>query len=140
MTKLTESDIEQMTIELLEGKGYEYLYGPDITLEGEKPMRSSLEEVVLRGKLEDAVRRLNPQLPVAVLEDAVRTVMRIGSTNLLADNEQFHELLTQGVTVSVYEEGEERGKPVRLVDFNDPWNNDFTVVNQFTVIEDGHNL
>ena len=58
MTKLTESDIEQMTIELLEGKGYEYLYGPDIAPEGENPMRSSLEEVVLRGKLEDAVRRL----------------------------------------------------------------------------------
>ena len=140
MTKLTESDIEQMTLELLEGKGYEYLYGPDIAPEGEKPMRSSLEEVVLREKLEDAVRRLNPLLPVAVLEDAVRTVMRIGSTDLLADNEQFHELLTQGVTVSVYEKGEERGKPVRLVDFDDPWNNEFTVVNQFTVIEDGHNL
>ena len=140
MTKLTESDIEQMTLELLESKGYEYLYGPDIAPEGENPMRSTLEEVVLRGKLEDAVRRLNPQLPVAVLEDAVRTVLRIGSTDLLADNEQFHELLTQGVTVSVYEEGEERGKPVRLVDFDDPWNNEFTVVNQFTVIEDGHNL
>lgn len=140
MTKLTESDIEQMTIELLEGKGYEYLYGPDIAPEGENPMRASLEEVVLRSKLEAAVRRLNPSLPEQVLDDAVRTVLRIGSTDLLADNEQFHELLTQGVTVSVYEEGEERGKPVWLMDFDDPWNNEFTVVNQFTVIENGHNL
>ena len=93
MTKLTESDIEQMTIELLEGKGYEYLYGPDIAPEGENPMRSSLEEVVLRGKLEAAVRRLNPQLPATVLEDAVRTVLRIGSTDLLSDNEQSYSAI-----------------------------------------------
>ena len=140
MTKLTESDIEQMTIEILQSRGYEYLYGPDIAPDGQSPMRTSLGEVVLREKLESAVRRLNPSLPAAVLDEAVKTVLRIGFTDLLADNEQFHDLLTQGVTVSVYEQGEERGKKVWLVDFDDPWNNDFTVVNQFTVVENGHNL
>ncbi|MBO7490383.1 MAG: type I restriction endonuclease subunit R [Bacteroidales bacterium] len=140
MTKLTESDIEQMTIEILQSRGYEYLYGPDIAPDGQSPMRTSLGEVVLREKLEAAVRRLNPSLPAAVLDEAVKTVLRIGSTDLLADNEQFHDLLTQGVTVSVHEEGEERGKKVWLVDFDDPWNNDFAVVNQFTVVENGHNL
>ena len=140
MTKLTESDIEQMAIELLEARGWKYLYGPDIAPDGTTPMRTSLEEVVLHGKLEAAVRRLNPSLPQTVTDEAVKQVMRIGSTDLLADNEAFHELLTQGVTVSVYEEGEERGKQVQLVDFDDPWNNEFTVVNQFTVIENGHNL
>ena len=140
MTKLTESDIEQMTIEILQGRGYEYLYGPDIAPDRSQPMRTTLNEVVLREKLEAAVRRLNPSLPAAVIDEAVKTVLRIGSTDLLADNEAFHELLTQGVTVSVYENGEERGKKVWLVDFDDPWNNDFTVVNQFTVVENGHNL
>ena len=140
MTKLTESDIEQMTIEILQSRGYEYLYGPDIAPDGQLPMRTSLDEVVLREKLEAAVRRLNPSLPASVQDEAVKTVLRIGSTDLLADNERFHELLTQGVTVSVYEQGEERGKKVWLVDFDDPWNNDFTVVNQFTVIENGNNL
>ena len=140
MTKLTESDIEQMTIEILQSRGYEYLYGPDIAPDGQSPMRTSLGEVVLREKLEAVVRRLNPSLPAAVLDEAVKTVLRIGSTDLLADNEQFHDLLTQGVTVSVYEQGEERGKKVWMVDFDDPWNNDFVVVNQFTVVENGHNL
>ena len=140
MTKLTESDIEQMTIEILQGRGYEYLYGPDIAPDGTTPLRSSLGEVVLRERLEAAVRRLNPSLPASVQDEAVKTVLRIGSTDLIADNERFHELLTQGVTVSVYENGEERGKKVWLVDFDDPWNNDFVVVNQFTVVENGHNL
>ena len=140
MTKLTESDIEQMTIEILQSRGYKYLYGPDIAPDGTTPMRTTLGDVVLREKLEAAVRRLNPSLPAAVLDEAVKTMLRIGSTDLLADNEQFHDLLTQGVTVSVYEQGEERGKKVLLADFDDPWNNDFTVVNQFTVVENGHNL
>ena len=94
MTKLTESDIEQMTIEILQGRGYEYLYGPDIAPDGKMPLRSSLEEVVLRERLEAAVRRLYPSLPASVLDEAVKTVLRIGSTDLLADNERFHELLT----------------------------------------------
>ena len=140
MTKLTEADIEQMTIELLEAMGWKHLYGPDIAPDGGTPMRTTLEEVVLRGKLTAAVRRLNPSLPQSVMDEAIKEVLRIGSTDLLADNEAFHELLTLGVTVSVYEEGEERGKQVRLVDFDDPWNNEFTVVNQYTVIENGHNL
>ena len=90
MTKLTESDIEQMAIELREARGWKYLYGPDIAPDGATPMRASLEEVVLKGKLEAAVRRLNPSLPQTVTDEAVKQVMRIGSTDLLADNEAFH--------------------------------------------------
>lgn len=139
MIKLTEADIEQMTIEMLTARGWKHLYGPDIAPDGATPMRASLEEVVLREKLTAAVRRLNPALPETLTDEAVKTVTRIDSPDLLANNEAFHELLTRGVTVSIYEQGEERGKQVRLVDFDDPWNNDFTVVNQYTVVENGHN-
>ena len=38
-----------------------------------------------------------------------------------------------------YQDGMERGERVWLVDFEDPWNNEFIVVNQFTIIENGHN-
>ncbi len=139
MTKLLESDIEQMLIELLKAKGYNYLYGPDIALDGETPMRASFDEVVLREKLEKAVKRLNPSLPCSVQDEAVKTVLRISSPDVLANNEEFHRLLTEGVPVSVHKDGVERGARVWLIDFNDPWNNEFTVVNQFTIIENGHN-
>ena len=139
MTKLLESDIEQMLIELLEAKGYQYLYGPDIAPDGETPMRASFDEVVLRDKLEAAVRKLNPSLPYSVQDEAVKTVLRISSPDVLANNEEFHRLLTEGVPVSVHKDGVERGARVWLIDFNDPWNNEFTVVNQFTIIENGHN-
>lgn len=139
MTKLLESDIEQMLIDQLKAKGYQYLYGPDIAPDGETPMRASFDEVVLRDKLEAAVKRLNPSLPYSVQDEAVKTVLRISSPDVLANNEEFHRLLTEGVPVSVHKDGVERGARVWLIDFNDPWNNEFTVVNQFTIIENGHN-
>jgi len=139
MTKLLESDIEQLTIERLEAKRWNYLYGPDIAPDGETPMRTSLEEVVLKEVLAKAVKRLNPTLADDVRDEAIKTVLRIASPDTLANNEAFHRLLTEGVPVSTYQEGMERGERVWLVDFEDPWNNEFTVVNQFTIIENGHN-
>lgn len=139
MTKLLESDIEQMAIELLQTKRWEYLYGPDIAPDGETPMRTAFDEVVLREKLERAVMRLNPSVKEEVRDEAIKSVLRIASPDTLANNEAFHRLLTEGVPVSTYQDGMERGERVWLVDFEDPWNNEFTVVNQFTIIENGHN-
>ena len=139
MTKLLESDIEQLTIERLEAKRWNYLYGPDIALDGETPMRASLDEVVLKEVLAKAVKRLNPTLTDDVRDEAIKIVLRIASPDTLANNEAFHRLLTEGVPVSTYQDGMERGERVWLVDFEDPWNNEFTVVNQFTIIENGHN-
>ena len=112
-------------------------YGPDIAPDGETPLRESFETVVFRDKLENAVKRLNPALPYAVQDETIKTVLRISSPDVLANNEEFHRLLTEGIPVSVFKDGVERGDRVWLIDFNDPWNNDFTVVNQFTIIENG---
>lgn len=139
MTKLHESDIEQMLIDLLKAKKYDYLYGPDIAPDGEYPMRSRFDEVVLRDKLESAVKRLNPSLPWLVQDEAVKIAMRLESTDMLVNNETFHRMLTEGIPVTITKNGMERGERVWLVDFNDPWNNEFTVINQFTIIENGHN-
>ncbi len=139
MPPLHESDIEQMLIELLKAKGYQYLYGPDIAPDGDNPMRHSFEDVVLFDKLEKAVKRLNPSLPWLVQDEVVKTAMRISSPDILANNETFHRMLTEGIPVVITKDGVERGERAWLIDFNDPWNNEFTVVNQFTIIENGHN-
>ena len=139
MPPLHESDIEQMLIELLKAKGYQYLYGPDIAPDGDNPMRLSFEDVVLFDKLEKAVKRLNPSLPWLVQDEVVKTAMRISSPDILANNETFHRMLTEGIPVVITKDGVERGERAWLIDFNDPWNNVFTVVNQFTIIENSHN-
>ena len=139
MPTLTESKIEEFAIGLLEQLGYSYFYGPDIAPDGVCPKRASFEEVVMTENLRSAVYRINPKLSQEVCDEAVNKVLRIASPDLLANNEAFHRMLTEGIPVSVHKDGSERGELVWLVDFDNPQNNDFTVVNQFTVIENNHN-
>lgn len=136
---LTESKIEEFAIGLFEQLGYSYFYGPDIAPDGVCPKRASFEEVVMTENLRSAVYRINPKLSQEVCDEAVNKVLRIASPDLLANNEAFHRMLTEGIPVSVHKDGSERGELVWLVDFDNPHNNDFTVVNQFTVIENNHN-
>ena len=119
--------------------GYSYVYGPDIAPDGKSPERSHYGEVLLAGRLEQALKRINPNLSPALLQDALKEVQRISSPELLANNEAFHRLLTEGVKVSRQQDGDERGDLVWLIDFAHPENNEFVVANQFTVIENHQN-
>ena len=133
MTKLTESTIENWAIELLQAQGYTYLYGPDMAPESATAERARYDEVVLVERLRAAVRRINPLIPIAAQDEAIAQVLRIASPDVLANNEAFHRLLTEGVPVTVQVGGESRGDFVRLVDFDAVDMNDFVVVNQFTI-------
>ena len=139
MPTLTESKIEEFAIGLFEQLGYRYLYGPDIAPDGTNPKRVSFEEIVMVESLRHAVYRINHTLPQEVCDEAINQVLRIASPDLLSNNETFHRMLTEGVSVSVHKEGAERGELVWLVDFDNPLNNDFTVINQNTIVENNHN-
>ena len=139
MSKLTESAIENLAIEHFERLGYQYIYGPSIAPDAENPERARWDEVLLRGRLEQALRRINPNLSEPLIQTALKEIERLHSPDLQASNEAFHRLLTEGVKVSTHKEGGERGEIVWLVDFNSPKNNEFLVINQFTVIENNIN-
>lgn len=139
MTKLTESAIEDFAIKLFERLGYSYIHAPDIAPDSDSPERSRYDEVILNKRLAAAVKRINPGVPPHALNEALKEVGRIHSPELLANNEAFHRLLTEGVKVSYQQNGNERGDLVWLVDFANPDNNEFVVANQFTVIENNQN-
>ena len=139
MSKITENAIENFCIELLTKQGYEYLYAPNIAPDSDNPLRSCFEEVLLSSRLRAAVERINPTIPYDAQQEAIKEVSRIHSPELLTNNECFHRMLTEGVKVSYQKDGSQRGDLVWLVDFENPENNDFVVVNQFTVIENGVN-
>ena len=138
MTKITENIIEAFAIELLDKLGYEYIYGPDIAHDGINPERNSYAQVLLLGRLQSAVKRINHGIPVDSQEEAVKEIQRIASPEMLTNNETFHRFLTEGIPVSKQVDGNERGDRVWLIDFKNPYNNDFLVANQFTIIENGH--
>ena len=102
MPTLTESKIEEFAIGLFEQLGYRYLYGPDIAPDGTNPKRVSFEEVVMVESLRHAVYRINHTLPQEVCNEAINQVLRIASPDLLSNNETFHRMLTEGVSVSVH--------------------------------------
>jgi type I restriction enzyme, R subunit len=136
---LTESAIEAFAIKLLERLGYVYLHGPSIAPDSESPERSAYADVLLFERLTQAARRINHRLPKDVVDAALKDVQRIHSPDLLANNEAFHRLLTEGVPVNLQKDGDTRGERVWLIDFDRPENNEFVVVNQFTVIENHQN-
>ncbi|NOR49352.1 MAG: HsdR family type I site-specific deoxyribonuclease, partial [Methanosarcinaceae archaeon] len=137
--KITESEIEEFAIELLEKQGYQYIYAPDIAPDSDTPERNNFEDVILLERLRKAVGRINPEIPADVREDAIKQIQRLNSPELIANNEAFHRMLTEGIKVSYQKDGDDRGDLVWLVDFNDPENNEFLVTNQFTVIENNVN-
>ncbi|MBK9073948.1 MAG: type I restriction endonuclease subunit R [Flavobacteriales bacterium] len=136
---MTEDQIEQFAIARLSELGYAYQHGPGIAHDGEQPEREGYEQVLLMGRLRAAVRRINPRIPAAAQEEAVKQVARIASPELLVNNEVFHRMLTEGVKVDYQQDGNTRGDLVWLVDFANPANNDLLVVNQYTVVENGKN-
>jgi len=139
MNEITESEIEQFAIELLEKQGYQYIYAPDIAPDGDRLERESFEDVLLLERLQTAVGRINPDIPVEVRENAIKQIQRLNSPELITNNEAFHRMLTEGIKVSYQKDGNSRGDLVWLIDFKNPENNDFLVTNQFTVIENGIN-
>ncbi len=137
--KITESAIEKFAIELLEKQGYQYIYAPDIAPDSETPKRESFEDVLFVERLRNAVGRINPTIPPDIREDAIKQILRLNSPELIANNETFHRMLTEGIKVSYQKDGNNRGDLVWLIDFKNPENNEFIVSNQFTVIENNVN-
>jgi type I restriction enzyme R subunit len=139
MTRITEHSIESFAIELLDKLGYEYLYAPNIAPDGETPERETYEQVLLVERLQNAVKRINKSIPADAQAEAIKEIQRISSPELLANNEAFHRLLTEGIPVSKRVDCDDRGDLVWLIDFKNPYNNDFVVANQFTVVENNNN-
>lgn len=130
---MTEDQLEQETLVWLQDVGYTHRYGPDIALDGSAPERSSFAQVVLVARLREAIAQLNPGIPAAARDDALKQVLELGIPALLSANRHFHRLLVGGVPVQYQKDGETRGDFVRLIDWAQPARNDWLAVNQFTL-------
>ncbi len=136
---MTESEVEQVAIEWFQELGYGYANGIDIAPDGATPERATYGEVVLVGRLRSALARINPHLDDATLEGVARKVLRPQSPAIEENNHDFRRWLTKGIEVQVRRDGITRGDLAWLVDYGDPDNNDWLVVNQLTVIDGKNN-
>ena len=136
MTTLAESDVEAAALEWLAALGWQTAYGPDIAPDTPGAERTDFTLVVLEERLRNALLNLNPDLPSSAMETGLRQLINPDGPTLEARNRSLHHALTRGVTVPVRRpDGTTSGEPANVVDFENPANNDWLAVNQFTVKE-----
>ena len=138
MNAFTESVVEQAALDWFRALGYDVVGGPDMP-PGPHALRESYADTFFPSVMRGALARLNPHLPAEALDDAFRKLARPEGSSPEARNRAFHRLAVDGVTVEYRGAGGSiRGAPVRMFDFEQPSNNDWLVVNQFTVVESNH--
>ncbi len=136
MGAMTESEVEAAALAWLEAIGWRIAHGPDIAPDAPAAERRDYGEVVLKQRVRAALARLNPELSAEALEDALRRLTRPEGVVLLQRNRALHRLVVNGVTMEYRSrEGVVRGAQVRVIDFDEPTNNDWLAVNQFSVTE-----
>ena len=136
---VTESVVEEVVLSLFEGLGYSVLNGPTIAPEQPTAERASFADVILLDRLRAALVRINPTIPADAIEEALRKAIRVETPAPEENNRRFHKLLTEGIDVEFRRaDSTVTADKVWLIDWANPDNNDWLVVNQFTVSEDRH--
>ena len=139
MKPITENIIEESAIELLQSRGWDYANGAALSIEGLFCERENYRQIILTNRLRKAIATINPHIPEDALDAAIQKVLRIYSPDLLHNNEEFHRLLVEKVKIPYQQNGYERSHEVALIDFDNTTNNQFLVVNQYTIIENNQN-
>src|SRR5690625_4439496 len=99
MYQFHEDDLEELTLEWLEELGYHILHGPDIAVDGKYPERESYHDVVLVDRLEEALRKINPQASTHIIDRAIQMVEVINSPSVVINNRNFQKFVTDGIDV-----------------------------------------
>ncbi|HEY0084453.1 MAG TPA: type I restriction endonuclease subunit R, partial [Allosphingosinicella sp.] len=138
--KIAESHVEEAALEWLAEIGYATASGPEIGPDSASPERESYGDVLLAGRLRAAIARLNPSLSADAQADVLAKIRQVETPSAIAENRRLHRYLVEGVPIEVVRaDGSIGGEQARLIDLDDPAENDWLAVNQFTVIEDKAN-
>lgn len=137
---MNENIVELAALDYFRQLGYHVIYGPLLAPGEVGEERESFAQVYLHGRLRDAVRRINPGVDHSLIADAIKQLGRAESQSAVNENARVHKLLTDGVPVEYRDEaGAVRTTRVGLIDFDEPLNNDWLAINQYTIIENGKN-
>lgn len=124
---LVESDVEEEALNIFRDLGYEVLYGSEVAPGERNAERSSYQEYILSGRLEQAIHRLNPKIPRDAQEAAIRNIKNPSALTLIQNNQSIHEMFTDGITVEYRRPyGSIAGDKVRLFDTKTPRTTNFS--------------
>jgi len=136
LSKFDEDQLEQAGLNWFKELDYTYMNGYDISPGGKYQERESHKEVVLEERLRNALYSINSEIPNKAIESAIREVLIPKEPSMLENNRNFHRMVTDGIDVEYErEDGSIKYDKVWLFDKEEKNNNDWLVVNQFTVQE-----
>ncbi|MFW3406303.1 type I restriction endonuclease subunit R [Aliarcobacter butzleri] len=130
---INEEQVELLAIDWFKELGYDYFLGYEISPDSQNPQRKSYDEVILFNRLKNALIKLNTTIPLVAIEDAIDILRKPQQASLVQNNRAFHQMILQGISVDIKKDDEIKGDVVKLIDFENFSNNDFLVVNQFTI-------
>lgn len=137
MSRFDEAVVEQAALDWLREIGYQAGYGPVDAAIGE--VREKASDVILWKRVEEALRRLNPEASAQMVREGLNRAQRAESQDPVLENQRMHDLMVKGVPVETKDsDGQTITVLLRLIDFNNPENNNWLALNQFTIIENGH--
>ena len=124
----TEAHFENAILELMHDKlVYDRIYGPDVERDYTEPLH--LE--IVRQSLFD----INPSLAKEAIDEAIVKIRNIENGSLVQRIEVFTDYMQNGVEVNYFDGKDQCSTRVRLIDYDTPLRNNFTVANQWTVEE-----
>lgn len=124
-----ESNFENVVIEFLEELDYTYIHGSQLTKDD--------KEVLLLERLEEALTKINPEAPLTSIKEAIRKIRHFEINDVFTNNKLFHKYLVEGVEVTDFIDGETIYNTIQLLDIEDIEKNDWLVVNQLEITEEG---
>lgn len=139
MTSITEDTLEQQAMLWFNEINYDVVLGPNIAPEAPNEERKDYSEVVLVERARSAIQRINPRVTVEALDETIRQVLLFDIANPILQNKRCHQLITNGVDIQYQTKDGNKSDNIKLIDFENPVNNEFVVINQFTIIENKNN-
>ena len=150
---ISEDDIEQALIAKLREKwsetyNFETLncFTSDAADLNDRSGRSDKRDVILADRVRTAAKRLNqtgrpdgPNIPDSAIDDAVsQLTSRRSAMSMTAANRELDSLIRDGIEVKFDgPDGKTETERVRLIDFDDPTNNDYLAVTQLWIKSTG---
>ncbi|OZM58359.1 DEAD/DEAH box helicase [Lottiidibacillus patelloidae] len=122
--------VEDRLIEQLKEMGYEHIHGPSLDSE-----RESKREVVLKDRLQAAIKKFNLWINDSNLNKVLRSITHIEATNIMEANEKFYDMLVNYISVQQDLGKGKKNQTVKLIDFENPLNNEYLVVDQFSITD-----
>lgn len=137
---ISELEVENHILEILKSLSYEIKSGPELYPDGIFNERDNYLQVILKERLFNSLRNINPDIKESELEEVHKKIFRDESQDLILNNKDFHKYLTDGIDIETRDSSNRIvGKKIWLFNYNDIESNNFLAVNQFTVSQKDKN-